>query len=252
MKILGIIPARFASTRFPAKALADIAGKTMIQRVFEQASKAVCLDKIVVATDHERIYTHVKDFGGSVVMTSENHPSGTDRCFEAWQKTEGNFDFVINIQGDEPFISPKQIEILAASLSEASVQMATLITKVTDFKQLADIGEVKVVLNHKQEAMYFSRSMIPFIRNEANPEKWLDLFPFYRHVGMYAYRTDILQAITQLPPSALEKAESLEQLRWLEHGFTIKTAYTDEESICIDMPEDLQKALSFLAMNPSF
>jgi len=244
LKILGVIPVRYASTRFPAKSLIDIKGKSMIRRVYEQAIKSKSLTEVVIATDHELIFNHVKDFGGKAVLTSENHPSGTDRCFEALKKNENNFDFVINIQGDEPFIDPNQIDVLSDCLT-AETELATLIQKITNPSQITDIGEAKVVLNSNNEAIYFSRSPIPFVRN-AETEKWLDLFPFYRHVGMYAYRSDILKKITNLSPSILEKAESLEQLRWIENGFKIKVAFTDFESPCIDTPEDLQKALIWM------
>jgi 3-deoxy-manno-octulosonate cytidylyltransferase (CMP-KDO synthetase) len=243
--ILGIIPARYASTRFPGKALIDIAGKSMIQRVYEQSSKAKCFKKIVVATDNELIYNHVMAFGGNVVMTSENHPSGTDRCFEALQNTEGDFDYVINIQGDEPFVSPTQIETLADTLTDKDVEIATLIMQISNLQQITDLGEAKVVLNNKNEAIYFSRSPIPFVRN-LPPEKWQEASTFFRHVGMYAYRKDILEKITLLQPSSLEKAESLEQLRWIENGYKIKVAFTTEETPCIDTPEDMEKALSWM------
>ncbi len=244
MNILGIIPARYASTRFPGKMLADIAGKTMVQRVYEQACKAKALTKVVVATDSELIYTHVQTFGGEVVMTSEHHPSGTDRCYEALQKVGGAYDFVMNIQGDEPFIQPTQIDTLASVLT-ADTELATLIKTIDDYRTLTDSGEAHVVINTRQEAIYFSRSIIPFVRGEA-VETWLQKHSFYKHVGLYAYRADRLAAITQLPVSALEKAESLEQLRWIENGYRIKVAFTDMESVCIETPEDLQRVLETL------
>ena len=247
-RILGVIPARYASTRFPGKALAVIAGISMIERVYHQTAQANCFSNIVVATDNDLIFNHVLHFGGNAVMTSLQHPSGTDRCFEALQKTAGTFDFVINIQGDEPFVSPAQLETLAAVLHDPNVELATLIMQITDIQQLTDPGEAKVVLNTHQEAIYFSRSPVPFVRN-ADPAYWLEHAVFYRHVGMYAYRTDVLEKITQLPPSALEIAESLEQLRWIENGFRIKVAFTNEETPCIDTPEDLDKALSWMKKN---
>lgn len=244
MKILGIIPARYASSRFPAKMLADIQGKPMIQHVYERASKAQCLDKLVVATDNELIAKVVRDFGGEAILTQENHPSGTDRCFEALQLSNEKFDYVINIQGDEPFIIPEQIELLASKL-DGTTEIATLIIKALDNEKLFNIGEVKVVLDKDQNGIYFSRQVIPFLRNIPQ-ENWLQQHDFYRHVGMYAYRADILEKITKLQPSLLEKAESLEQLRWIENGFKIKTAITEHDSYCVDTPEDLEILLKSL------
>ncbi len=243
MKILGIIPARYASTRFPAKALADIAGKSMVQRVYEQACKAGSLHEVVVATDHLAIFDHVHSFGGRVVMTSPDHPSGTDRCFEAYGQVGTDYDFVINIQGDEPFIQPEQIDTLASVLTSSGVQLATLVRKIDDPEALFDPNKVRVILNAFYEAIYFSRNPIPYVRG-ARKEEWLQQHTFYQHVGMYAYRPDILAEITRLPVSSLEKAESLEQLRWIENGYRIKTAVTLHESMGIDTPEDLQKVLA--------
>lgn len=243
--ILGVIPARYASTRFPGKPLIDIQGKSMVQRVYEQAKKAKSLDKVVVATDDQRIFDHVKAFGGDVVMTKEDHPSGTDRCFEALKNTKGDFQYVINIQGDEPFIDPSQIELLADLLKDGKTELATLMIPVTSWEVLFDMGEVKIVMNDKMEALYFSREVIPYIKGEDKKE-WHKHFNYYRHVGMYAYRKDILEQITRLAPSSLEKAESLEQLRWLENGFKIKLAITDHDSHCIDRPEDVEKVLKLM------
>lgn len=246
MQILGIIPARYASSRFPGKPLVDMLGQTMIQRVYHQVKKSKRLARVVVATDDQRIYDHVLSFGGSACMTRENHPSGTDRCYEALQLQREKFDFAINIQGDEPFIDPHQIDLLCASLSETT-ELATLIQKIATREQLNSHGEAKVVINHLQEAIYFSRSPIPFVQ-KSEPADWLSKTTFYRHVGLYAYRSDILEKITRLTPSLLEKAESLEQLRWIENGFRIKTVETEmEESICIDTPDDLKKALEILS-----
>lgn len=242
MKIIGIIPARFASTRFPAKALADISGKSMIQRVYEQSSKSKLLDKIIVATDHNKIYDHVKSFGGEVVMTSETHQSGTDRCFEVVTKLQEKVDYVINIQGDEPFIKPEQIELLGSCLEDPTTQLATLIKKIDDKETLFNPNSPKVIYNQYNEAIYFSRNTIPFLRG-LEPEQWLSKNTFYKHIGIYAYRTDILKAITSLPPSNLEKAEALEQLRWIENGYKIKIAITEYESYGIDTPEDLEKIM---------
>ena len=238
MKILGVIPARYASTRFPAKALADIGGKSMVNRVYEQAKKAASLTKVVVATDHQLIYDHVKQFG-DVVMTAEHHPSGTDRCHEALNKVDDRFDFVINIQGDEPFIRPEQIDLLASSLSE-EVELATLIKKIENEESLFNPNNARVIFNKHYEAIYFSRQAIPYMRN-APKEDWLKKHAYYKHIGIYAYRTDVLERITKLEPSPLEKAEMLEQLRWIENGYKIKVTISEYETMGIDTPEDLEK-----------
>lgn len=242
--ILGVIPARYASTRFPGKPLADIQGKSMIQRVYEQSAKSASLDRVIVATDDQRILDHVLAFGGEATMTSDTHPSGTDRSREVLSKIEEQVDYVINIQGDEPFIEPKQIDTLAAVL-DGNTELATLIIPVSDHESLFDKGEVKVVLNDQQEALFFSRNVIPALKDVPEAE-WHLRHPYYRHVGMYAYRADVLEKIAELPVSSLEKAESLEQLRWLEKGYKIKCAVTDVESYCVDTPEDLQKAIESL------
>ena len=245
MKILGVIPARYASTRFPGKPLADLLGQSMVERVFRQCGKSSYLTEIVVATDHQEIFDHVVRFGGKASLTSPDHPSGTDRCYETLAQQQSDYDFVVNVQGDEPFIDPAQIDLLCASL-DANTELATLIQKITTLEQLLAPTEAKVVLNHHHEAMYFSRSPIPFIQKVAQ-EEWLKHATFYRHMGLYAYRTDILNAITKLPVSPLERAESLEQLRWIENGYRIKTVETDaEEGMCVDTPEDLEKAREYL------
>ena len=235
MQILGIIPARYASTRFPAKALVDIGGKSMIQRVFEQSSKATHLSQIIVATDDERILDHVHQFGGKAVMTSENHQSGTDRCFEALQKTGGNYDYVINIQGDEPFIDPKQINLIGDCFEDENVQLATLIKEIHSEEELFNPNVPKVVIGSQQQALYFSRHPIPYLRNPTHNHQ------YYKHIGIYGYKTATLLEITQLNPSTLELAESLEQLRWIENGYQIQTKLTDIETIAIDSPNDLLK-----------
>jgi 3-deoxy-manno-octulosonate cytidylyltransferase (CMP-KDO synthetase) len=240
--IAGIIPARYASTRFPGKSLIDIHGKSMIQRVYEEAAKSASLDKLVVATDDVRILDHVRSFGGEAVMTGADHPSGTDRCWDALQQLGEGYKYVINIQGDEPFIDPAQIDELAAILQDGTVELATQMIPVNNHEELFDPGEVKIVLNTKMEALYFSRMVIPFIKG-VDQKEWHKHHQYYRHVGMYAYRMDVLQRITKLPVSALEKAESLEQLRWLENGFSIKCVTTRFESHCIDTPEDIEKVL---------
>jgi 3-deoxy-manno-octulosonate cytidylyltransferase (CMP-KDO synthetase) len=240
MKIIGIIPARYASTRFPAKALAMIGDKTMIQRVYEQAQKAKSLAEVLVATDHQLIYEHVRSFGGNVVMTSEQHQSGTDRCQEAYQNSGYSADYVINIQGDEPFIQPQQIDILAQCLAE-NPPLATLVKKITDTETLLNPNTPKVIINQQNEAVYFSRQTIPYLRGIAENE-WLKHHIFFKHIGIYAYRSDVLENITKLSVSSWEKVESLEQLRWLENGYKIKVAVTEYDSHGIDTPEDLQKA----------
>ena len=243
--IVGIIPARFASTRFPGKPLIDIQGKTMLQRVYEQAIKSKFLDKVVVATDDQRIFDHVKSFGGEVVMTEAHHPSGTDRCWDALQQLDGDFQYVINIQGDEPFIEPEQIDELANELRDGKTELATQMIAVDNHEMLFDKGEVKIVLNAEKEALYFSRVVIPFIKG-VDEKDWHQHHTYYRHVGMYAYRKDVLEKITKLPVSSLEKAESLEQLRWIENGFKIKCVTTKYESHCIDTPEDVIKVLALM------
>ncbi|MEK6477372.1 3-deoxy-manno-octulosonate cytidylyltransferase [Catalinimonas sp. 4WD22] len=246
MKILGIIPARLASTRFPAKALADIKGKSMVQRTFEQASAAKKLEKVIVATDHDDIRKHVEDFGGEAVMTSEQHPSGTDRCREALDKQSTDYDYVINIQGDEPFIHPDTIDELAGLL-DGETQLATLVNEVKEAPLLFNPTIMKVIFNKHMNAIYFSRECIPYLRGYDKAE-WLEHHTYYKHVCIYAYRADILREVTQLPISSLEKAESLEQLRWIENGYPIKIGITAHESISIDTPQDLERALKVMGM----
>lgn len=248
MKFIGIIPARYASTRFPGKPLADMNGKPMIQRVYEQVKDS--LDAICVATDDSRIEQAVKAFGGQVVMTSDKHRSGTDRCYEAYQKIGQGFDVIVNIQGDEPFIHPEQIQALKDCFVYEDTQIATLVKPFhadDDFERtLFNPNSPKVVLNKNHEAMYFSRSIIPYIRGKEYTE-WLSSHVFYKHIGLYAYQAQVLKEITQLSQSPLELAESLEQLRWIENGYKIKVGITEQETIGIDTPEDMEKALAFLA-----
>jgi len=244
LRVIGIIPARYASTRFPGKPLVDIAGKTMIQRVYEQASKAESLSKVVIATDDVRIADEVKRFGGEFIFTSSNHQSGTDRCAEVIETLTG-YDIVINIQGDEPFIEPAQIELLTSCFTEEKVQLATLIKSIQSQESVYNPNSPKVVIDVNGRAMYFSRSPIPFIRN-GEPGVWTEKHQFYKHIGIYGYRTESLKAITKLPPSSLEIAESLEQLRWIENGFYIQTKVTDLETVAIDTPEDLLKLNNLL------
>ena len=239
MKILGIIPARYASTRFPGKPLVDIDGKTMIQRVYEQSAKTKGLAKVIVATDDERIAEEVSRFGGEFVMTGDKHQSGTDRCAEVAEKFP-EYKIVINIQGDEPYINPRQIELLSSCFQDETTQLATLIKEIHTDEELFNVNIPKVVINSRQEALYFSRQTIPFIRSYEK-ENWTKSHQFYKHIGIYGYRRDVLLAITKLQPSTLEMAESLEQLRWLENGFSIETRVTHLETIAIDTPEDLKK-----------
>ncbi|NQU64972.1 MAG: 3-deoxy-manno-octulosonate cytidylyltransferase [SAR324 cluster bacterium] len=247
-RILGVIPSRYASTRFPGKALADIAGKTLIHRVYERVVQTQCLTDVIVATDDERIFNHVLTFGGKALMTSTKHQTGTDRCFETLSKSETAFDYVINIQGDEPFIRPEQIEQIAACCQEEQTEVATLVSKIEDPAVLFDRNSVRVVINSRNEALYFSRSTIPFLRGKPK-EQWISEHTYYQHIGMYGYRRDVLKQISTLIPSSLEKAESLEQLRWLEAGIRIKVGMAAQSTIGIDTPEDLKYALQFLDEN---
>ena len=224
MKILGVIPARYESTRFPGKVLADIKGKSMVQRVYEQATKCPQVDEVIVATENPIVLEHVSGFDGKAVLTSENHASGTDRCFEALRTQVEDYDYVINIQGDEPFIDPQQISELA-HLLDGEVELATLIKKITTNDELFNVSEVKTVFNKNMEALYFSRHPIPYYRN-AGELDWLRKQDYYKHIGIYAYRTDVLERISKLKVSALEEAESLEQLRWLENGYSIAASVT--------------------------
>jgi 3-deoxy-manno-octulosonate cytidylyltransferase (CMP-KDO synthetase) len=217
----------------------------MIQRVYEQAQKSKTLDKVVVATDHPEIFRHVEQFGGAVCMTKESHVSGTDRCYEAMSQQPERYDYVINIQGDEPFIQPQQIDLLGELLNGVT-EIATLIKLIENADQLFNPNVVKAVVNKFGEALYFSRSTIPHIRNTSESE-WMKKHRFFKHIGMYAYRADILEQLTKIPVSSLESAESLEQLRWLENGFNISTSETSIETIGIDTPQDLHHALS---LNP--
>ncbi|GAB3895084.1 3-deoxy-manno-octulosonate cytidylyltransferase [Spirosoma agri] len=246
--IIGIIPARYGSTRFPGKPLADIGGKSMIQRVLEQAWQAKSLDKVVVATDDERIVEAVLRIGGEAVMTRTDHPSGTDRCWEAYSRLIAeadvrslSSDYVINIQGDEPFIDPEQIDELAAML-DGSVELATQMASVDSADLLHNPKEAKITVNARNEALYFSRSAIPYLWG-LDPAVWHQHHVYHRHVGLYAYRADVLEKITLLPPSPLEQAESLEQLRWLEAGYRIKLIETRYQTPSIDDPADIEKAL---------
>ena len=236
--ITGIIPARYESTRFPGKPLVDIHGKSMLQRVYEQCQKSK-LDRLVVATDDERIVAHVNTFGGEVILTASSHKSGTDRIAEAANQLDLQDDgIVVNIQGDEPFIHPEDINLLAACFEKHTTQIATLVKKINAIETLENPNNPKVVLNTKQEALYFSRAPIPHLKG-FKKEDWLNHHTFFKHIGIYGFRTAVLKEITQLPSSLLEQKEGLEQLRWLENGYRIQTAETNSESIAVDCPEDL-------------
>ena len=246
MKFLAIIPARYASTRFPAKPLALLGGKPMIQHVYERVSQV--LDDVVVATDDQRIYDAVSQFGGRVVMTSTEHRTGTDRCFEAYNNFGLNADVVINVQGDEPFIAEDQIQSLMQCFNNPQTDIATLIKPFptdTTYETLSNPNTPKVIVNPQGQAIYFSRSVIPYLRG-IEQDQWASHRTYYKHIGIYAYRIEALTRITQLQQTPLELAESLEQLRWLENGLTIQTAETNIETIGIDTPEDLQKAEKYL------
>ncbi len=238
--LLAVIPARYASTRFPGKPLIDIGGKTMIRRVYEQVIQSKRVDRAVVATDDQRIYDHVRSFGGDVQMTRPDHPSGTDRCAEVAQHVP-QADFVLNVQGDEPFIQPEQIDLLADTLTGSSVfSIATLAKKLELPEHLFNPNIVKVVFSEKNGAIYFSRQPIPFLRG-VEPENWLAQHDYYKHIGLYGFRRTALMDIARLSPTPLERAESLEQLRWIENGLRIAVGVTELETIGIDAPEDLGK-----------
>ncbi|MBK6948472.1 MAG: 3-deoxy-manno-octulosonate cytidylyltransferase [Haliscomenobacter sp.] len=247
-KALGIIPARYASTRFPGKPLADIAGKSMIQRVYEQAVQADSLGLVVVATDDERIADHVRAFGGAVQLTRSDHPSGTDRCAEVASRYRA-FPAVVNIQGDEPFLDPRQIDLVAKPLFSGAAHISTLAKEIRDPHVVQNPNTVKVVFETGGRALYFSRSPIPYFRG-GSVEEGIQRAYFFRHIGLYGFQTEILQELTRLAPSRLELAESLEQLRWLENGYSIQVQLTEKETLGIDTPEDLEAALGFLRANP--
>lgn len=247
MKFIAIIPARYASTRFPAKPLAMLGGKPIIQRVYERVSSVI--DNTVVATDDERIKSAVEAFGGRVVMTSTHHRSGTDRCFEAFTIAGADSDVIINVQGDEPFIDPSQLRSLMACFDDPTTDIATLVKPFTPemgIEALRNPNSPKVVVGANHQALYFSRSVIPYLRGIDEAE-WLNHHTFYKHIGLYAYRADVLRQISAMAPGRLEQAESLEQLRWLEAGLAIKVGETNIETIGIDTPEDLARAEAFLA-----
>ncbi|WP_028896296.1 3-deoxy-manno-octulosonate cytidylyltransferase [Prevotella sp. HUN102] len=244
MKVIGIIPARYASTRFPGKPLAKLGGKYVIQRVIEQVQEV--LDEVWVATDDERIYNTVESLGANVVMTRSDHQSGTDRIAEALEKIGGGFDVVINIQGDEPFIQKSQIETVISCFEDDRTQIATLGKRFESIEAARNPNSPKIILDNNGYAMYFTRALAPYIRGKEEKD-WLESYPFLKHIGLYAYRSEVLRQITKLPQSSLELAEGLEQLRWLQNGYRIQVGLTDIETVGIDTPEDLSKAEEFLA-----
>lgn len=246
MNFVAIIPARFASTRFPGKPLALLGGKYVIQHVYEQVCTA--LDQVYVATDSQRIYDAVVRFGGKAIMTSPDHHSGTDRASEALDKIDGCYDVVVNVQGDEPFIQSSQIRTVMDAFNDPSTQIATLAKRFDSIEEVENPNSPKIVVDNDGFALYFSRSPIPFIRGK-NRAEWLSSYPFLKHIGLYAYRADVLQEVTRLQQSTLELAESLEQLRWLQNGYKIKVGLTTIETVGIDTPADLQKAEQFLLSN---
>lgn len=244
MNVLGVIPARYESSRFPGKPLVDIAGKSMIQRVYEQCLKSNLINKLIVATDDQRIADHVRLFGGNVTLTSNKHQSGTDRCAEVANNSP-EFDILINIQGDEPMINPNQIDLLCKCFENPQASIATLVKKINTNEELFNENTPKVILNKNNEAVFFSRTAIPFIRAKAK-ENWIEYYTFYKHIGIYGFRTETLKNLSKLPISDLELAEALEQLRWIENGYRIYTAITDIESQAIDTPQDLEKLLKLI------
>ena len=243
MKFIGIIPARYASTRFPGKPLALLGGKPVIQHVYEKV--AAVLEAAYVATDDERIYDAVKSFGGKVVMTRTDHKSGTDRIEEAIEKIGGEWDVVVNVQGDEPFVAKSQLDTICHCFDDPTTQIATLGKPFESMEAVQNPNSPKIVVDNMGFAMYFSRSVIPYVRGKEE-SSWFTHYPFLKHLGIYAYRKDVLRQVTQLPQSSLEIAESLEQLRWLQNGFKIKVGTTDVETVGIDTPQDLERAEEFL------
>ena len=248
MKTLIVIPSRFGSTRFEGKPLIDIAGKTLIQRTYLQAQKNELNARVIVATDDERIYKHVSSFG-ECMMTSVHHQSGTDRCFEVLEKLNESFDILINLQGDEPFIQPNQIATLAKGLMNVDTKITTLKKRIQSREDLINPNHVKVVTNKNNDALYFSRQVIPHLRGIAS-EEWVEHYHYFRHIGLYGFRTEIIPALKSLQVSELEKMESLEQLRWLDNGFNINVLETNFQSPAIDSPEDLLTVENFLKSNP--
>lgn len=247
MKSIGIIPARYAATRFPGKLLVDIQGRSMLQRVYEQALKSTLLDQVLIATDDQRIFDHAKSFDALVKMTRADHPNGTSRIGELMPQLE-DYDLIINIQGDEPFIDPSQLDSLISQFSQSQAEIATMAIRINDPAILFDPNTVKVVFNEHQEALYFSRNPIPYLKGYAE-EEWLKHAHFYKHVGLYAFKKESFKSLLELPIGHLAKAESLEQLTWLENNYAIAVVLTDKDSIGIDTPEDLEWALANLEVS---
>lgn len=249
-KILGVIPARYDSVRLPGKVMIELAGKTIIQRVIEQVEKSGKLSQVIVATDNELIFNHIKDLGKEVMMTAKTHRNGTERCTEVAQKLGSEYEVVINIQGDEPFIAPSQINALVNLFKESDTEIGTLVKKIDKAEEIFAENEAKVVFNERQEVLLFSRSPIPYFRDKSQAE-WHLHHDYYKHIGIYGFRSDILANISKLAPTPLELAESLEQLRWLAH-YKINVGVTDSDVVPIDTQEDLEKAIEFLKNNPQF
>jgi 3-deoxy-manno-octulosonate cytidylyltransferase (CMP-KDO synthetase) len=239
LKVLGVIPARYSSSRFPGKPLIDLKGKSMIQRVYEGALKSQKIDTLIVATDDERIFSEVKRFGGEVLMTSENHPNGTQRCHEVLA-TYSDYDVVINIQGDEPLVRFEQLDLLLSAFDDSQVEIATLGIRTLKSEELENPNRIKIVTDYQNNALYFSRSRIPYERNQIKD------FTFLRHIGLYAFRSDVLREISNFSVTEIEEIESLEQLRWLYFGKKIRVIETDVETPNIDTPEDLEQVLHYL------
>lgn len=249
MKFLAVIPARFQSTRFPGKPLALIGGKPMLQHVYVRVKQSSLFEEVIIATDDERIKKDAESWGAKIEMTSPNHPSGTDRCAEAAEKfTASNYDVVVNIQGDEPFINGEPLKLLVKLFENKEVEIATLLQRIKNEEDIHNPNVVKAVTATDKKVLYFSRSAIPFIRDKVS-EKWLETYNFQKHIGIYAYRKEVLKEIVKLKPSSLELAESLEQLRWLENGFNIYAEETDYKMLAVDTPEDLKKAETFYREN---
>ncbi len=251
MKVLAIIPARYASTRFPGKPLVQIAGKSMIQRVYEQSKKSKLIDRVIVATDHNKIEEELIKIGADYMLTSENHVNGTERCAEVVNRLKENYDIILNIQGDEPFIQANQLDQLIQSFNHKETQISTLIKPINHFNSLENPNEVKVVKASNNKALYFSRSPIPHVRG-VKMEEWLNHQSFYSHIGVYGFRKEVLLEIVNIPQGKLEKAESLEQLRWLEAGYYISVNETNFKSLGVDTSEDLIHVENFLKQNPEF
>ena len=248
MRVLAVIPARYASTRFPGKPLALLGGKPMIEWVWERVASMPAIDEAVVATDDGRIADTVATFGGRAMMTSDKHRSGTDRCGEVLERMEAKgkqFDVVVNVQGDEPFVQKSQLQTLVDSFENNDTQIATLMAPIGEVTELMSANNVKMVCDKEGKALYFSRQPIPYMRGVAM-EEWLQRHTYYKHVGIYAFRSEVLKSVVRLPQSELELSESLEQLRWMENGYGIKVCQTEAGNMGIDTPEDLAAATQYL------